>query len=158
MKLKKILFSIFTIFCITVGGKAQTVELQTGLINPLTTTANRFEKSNNAFLINIIKDNVVILQIVHGGLIEQARTEENTFNFSFNVTFDNEKDNQNKFTALEISKDFKYYEWDGIPCYALNVGNNKKKTESIALTILTKVYGFKEKDLFEFEIYDQGRM
>ncbi|MDO1514558.1 hypothetical protein Q2T41_18035 [Maribacter confluentis] len=156
--MKKILLSILAIFGITVGGKAQTEELQTGLINTLTITANRFEKSNNAFLINIIKDNVVILQIVHGGLIEQARTEENTFNFSFNVTFDNEKDNQNRFTALKISKDFKYYEWDGIPCYALNVGNDKNKAEEIAIKILTKVYGFDSKDLFEFEIYDQGRM
>ena len=156
--MKKILLSILAIFGITVGGKTQTEELQTGLINTLTTTANRFEKSNNAFLINIIKDNVVILQIVHGGLIEQARTEENTFNFSFNVPFDNEKDNQNRFTALKISKDFKYYEWDGIPCYALNVGNDKNKAEEIAIKILTKVYGFDSKDLFEFEIYDQGRM
>ena len=156
--MKKILLSILAIFGITVGGKAQIAELQTGLINTLTTTTNKFEKSNNAFLINIIKDNVVILQIIHGGLIEQVRTEENTFNFSFNVTFDNEKDSQNRFTALEISKDFNYYEWDGIPCYALNVGNDKKKAEVIAITILTKVYGFDSKDLFEFEIYDQGRM
>ena len=156
--MKKILLSVLAIFGITIGGKAQTQELQTGIINTLTTTANKFEKTNNAFLINIIKDNVVILQIVHGGLIEQVRTEENNFNFSFNVTFDNEKDNQNKFTALELSKGFKYYEWDGIPCYALNVGNDKKKAEEIAITILTKVYGFDSKDLFEFEIYDQGRM
>ena len=156
--MKKILLSILAIFGITIGGKAQTEELQTGLIKTLTASANRFEKTNNAFLINIIKDNVVILQIVHGGLIEQVRTDENKFNFSFNVTFDNEKDNQNKFTALEISNDFKYYEWDGIPCYALNVGNDKKKAEEIAIIILTKVYGFDSKDLFEFEVYDQGRM
>nr|WP_299387544.1 hypothetical protein [Allomuricauda sp.] len=156
--MKKILVSILAVFGITVGVKAQTEELQTGVLNTLTTTANRFEKSNNAFLINIIKDNTVVLQIVHGGLIEQVRTEENAFNFSFNVTFDNQKDNQNKFTALEISKNFKYYEWDGIPCYALNVGNDKKKTEAIAITILTEVYGFDPKDMFEFEIYDQGRM
>lgn len=152
--MKKILLSILAIFGITIGGKAQTEELQTGLVNTLTTTANRFEKSNNAFLINIIKDEVVILQIIHGGLIEQVRTEENTFNFSFNVTFDNEKDNQNRFTALEISKDFKYNEWDGTPRYALNVGNDKKKTVEIAITILTKVYGFDSKDLFEFEIHE----
>ena len=156
--MKKILLSILTIFGITVGGKAQMVELQTGLRNTLTATADRFEKSNNTFLINLIKDNVVVLQIVHGGLIEQVRTKENPFNFSFNVTFDNEKDNQKKFTALEISKDFKYYEWDGIPCYALNVGNDKKKAEEIAITILSKVYGFDSKEMFEFEIYDQGKM
>jgi hypothetical protein len=156
--MKKILLSILAIFGITIGGKAQTEELQKGLIKTLTTTANRFEETNNAFLINIIKDNVVILQIVHGGLIEQVRTDENKFNFSFNVTFDNEIDNQDKFTALEISKEFKHYEWDGIPCYALNVGNDKRKAEEIAILILTEVYGFDLKDLFEFEVYDQGRM
>ncbi len=156
--MKKILLSILAIFGITIGGKAQTEELKTGLIKTITVTAEKFEKSNNAFLINVIKDNVVVLQMIHGGLIEQVRTNENSFNFSFNVTFDNEKENQNKFTSLEISKDFKYYEWDGIPCYALNVGNDKKKAEKIAITILNKVYGFDSKEMFEFEIYDQGKM
>lgn len=156
--MKKILLSILVKLGITIGGKAQTEELQTGLMKTLTTTADRFEKANNAYLINIIKDNVVILQIVHGGLIEQVRTDDNKFNFSFNVTFDNEKDNQNKFTALEISKVFKYYEWNGIPCYALNVGTDKKKAEEIAMIILTEVHGFDSTDLFEFEVYDHGRI
>lgn len=156
--MKKILLSILAIFGITLGVKAQTEELQTGLMKTLAVTSERFEKSNNAFLINIIKDNVVLLQIIHGGLIEQVRTKENSFNFSFNLTFDNEKENQNKFIALEISKDFKYYEWDGIPCYALNVGNDKKKAEKTAITILNKVHGFDSKEMFEFEIYDQGKM
>jgi len=40
----------------------------------------------------------------------------------------------------------------------LNVGNDKKKAGEIAITILSKVYGFDSEELFEFEIYDQGKM
>lgn len=35
---------------------------------------------------------------------------------------------------------------------------DKKENEEIAITILTEVYGFDSKGLFEFEVYNQGRM
>ncbi len=138
----------------TLDGNAQTKELQTGLIQTLATTAERFEQSNSPYLIDVIKDNVVVLQILHGGLIEQLEGGENSFNFSLNLTFDGEKENQDKFTALSISNEFKYYEWDGIPCYALNVGNDQKKAEKITLIVLEQVYGFNLKDQFAFEIHE----
>lgn len=152
--MKKILLSILTILTMTLNGKAQTKELQTGLIQTLATTAERFEQSNSPYLIDVIKDNVVVLQILHGGLIEQLEGGENSFNFSLNLTFDGEKENQDKFTALNISKEFKYYEWDGIPCYALNIGNDQKKAEKITLIVLEQVYGFNLKDQFAFEIHE----
>lgn len=148
------LIVLSTLMCVN----AQTEQLQTGLRKTLEITSNKFEESNHAFIINIIKDNIVVLQIVHGGMIEQIKTEHNEFNFSFNVTFDNEKENQDRFVALEISEDFKYYEWSNIPCFALNAGNDKKKVEEIAIIILNKVYGFDLKDTFEFEIHDQGKI
>lgn len=138
----------------TLNGNAQTKELQTGLIQTLATTAERFEQSNSPYLIDVIKDNVVVLQILHGGLIEQLEGGENSFNFSLNLTFDGEKENQDKFTALSISNEFKYYEWDGIPCYALNIGNDQKKAEKITLIVLEQVYGFNLKDQFAFEIHE----
>ncbi|WP_108868072.1 hypothetical protein [Aquimarina aquimarini] len=156
--MKKIILSLLTLLGINIGVKAQIDKLETGLTKTLELTAHRFEKTNNAFLINLIKDNTVIMQIVHGALVEKTAKPGNPFNFSFNLTFDNEKTNENAFKNLELSKNFEYYEWDGIPCYALNVGNNKPEAKKIALEILNKVYGYDSDELFKFELFDQGRL
>ncbi|MGI9532437.1 hypothetical protein [Lutimonas sp.] len=156
--MKKIILSLLTLLGINIGVKAQTDKLETGLTKTLELTANRFEKTNNAYLINLTKDNTVIMQIVHGALVEKTAKPGNPFNFSFNLTFDNEKTNEDTFKNLELSKKFEFYEWDGIPCYALNVGNDKLETKKIALEILNKVYGYSSDELFEFELFDQGRL
>lgn len=156
--MKKIILSLFALLGINIGIKSQIDKLDVGLIKTLELAADRFEKTNNAFLINLTKDNTVVMQIIHGALIEKTVKLGNPFNFSFNLTFDNEKTNQDAFTNLELSKKFEYYEWDGIPCYALNVGNDKQKTKEIALEILNTVYGYSSDELFEFEIFDQGRL
>ena len=156
--MKKIILSLLTLLGINVGVKAQTDKLEIGLTKTLELTADRFEKTNNAYLINLTKDNTVIMQIVHGALVEKTAKPGNPFNFSFNLTFDNGKTNEDTFKNLELSKKFEFYEWDGIPCYALNVGNDKLEAKKIALVILNKVYGFSSDELFEFELFDQGRL
>jgi hypothetical protein len=64
----------------------------------------------------------------------------------------------NKFRELDIKNEFTYYEFDGIPCYALNFGNDRKKTNKIVLEILEKVYGFASSEIFQFEVFDQGKL
>lgn len=154
--MRKILLTILAALGINFGAKSQTEELDSGLKNTLRITADRFENKNHAFLINLAKDNNVIMQIVHGALIEQTATPENSFNFSINLTFDNEMEKLAKFRKLEMADDFEYYEFDGIPCFAKNLGNDQEKTQKVLLEILNKVYGFENSDIFEFEIYDQG--
>lgn len=154
--MRKILFTILAALGINFRAKSQTEKLDSGLKNTLKITADRFENKNHAFLINIAKDNVVILQVVHGALIEQTATPENSFNFSINLTFDNEMEKLAEFRKLEVANDFEYYEFDGIPCFAKNFGNDQEKTHMVLLEILNKVYGFENSDIFEFEIYDQG--
>ena len=86
--MKKTLLLILIVFSSIKIINAQTEQLETGLRKTLETASKKFEKSNNAFIINIIKDNIVVLQIVHGGMIEQVKTKNNEFSFAFNVTFD----------------------------------------------------------------------
>lgn len=154
--MKRILFTILATLGINFKAKSQTEKLDSGLKNTLKNTADRFESKNHAFLINLAKENTIIMQVVHGALIEQTTTPENSFNFSINLTFDNEMAKLDKFRTLEIVDDFKHYEFEGIPCFAMNIGNNQEKTREVLLEILKKVYGFKNSDIFEFEIYDQG--
>ena len=154
--MRKILLTILAALGINFETKSQTEKLDSGLKNTLKITADRFENKNHAILINLAKDNTVIIQVLHGALIEQTVTPENSFNFSINLTFDNEMEKLAKFRTLEIVNNFEYYEFDGIPCYAINLGNDQEKTQKVLLEILNKVYGFKNSDIFEFEIYDQG--
>ncbi|MDY8135459.1 hypothetical protein [Aquimarina sp. 2201CG5-10] len=154
--MRKILFTILAALGINFGAKSQTEKLDIGLKNTLKSTADKFENKNHAFLINLAKGNIVIMQIVHGALIEQTATQTNSFNFSINLTFDNEREALKRFKKLKISEKFKYYEYDGITCYAINFGNDQKVTSDVTLEILNKVYGFEYSDIFEFEIFDQG--
>ncbi|ANH61450.1 hypothetical protein [Dokdonia donghaensis] len=154
--MRRILFTILAALGINIGAKSQIEKLDSGLKNTLKITADRFENKNHAFLINLAKDNTVIMQVIHGALIEQTATAENSFNYSINLTFDNEMEKLAKFRTLEVVEDFEYYEFDGIPCFVMNLGNDQEKTQKVLLEILNKVYGFENSDIFEFEIYDQG--
>ncbi|RZS91863.1 hypothetical protein [Aquimarina brevivitae] len=156
--MKRILLAVLAALGINFGVKSQTEKLDSGLRNTLKLVADRFEKDNHAYLINLAKDNSVIIQIVHGALIQQTSTPKNEFNFSLNLTFDNQIDELNSFRELKIASEFINYEWDGIPCFAVNFGNNLEKANRIVLEVLQKVYGFKPDDIFEFEIYDQGKI
>lgn len=131
--------------------------LDNGLDKALNFSLEKFEKSNHAYLINLIVENHVILQILHGGMMEQTVAAGNPFNHSFNLTFDEENEMEEKFLALEISKEFQAYEWNEINSYAFNAGNDQTKTKELALEILDKVYGFKMDTMFEIEIFDQGK-
>ena len=165
--MKKILLSILTLLGINVGGKAQTMEkLDVGLKKTMELTSKKFERKNHAFLINVAKDNVVVIQLIHGVLIpmslgkpiNEIENSDRTFNFSLNLPFDeSEKNKLEKFKSLDIFKKFKYYDANGIPCYSINFGTNQQEAKEVTLEILQKVYNHKLNETFEFEIYDQGK-
>ncbi|WP_459210877.1 hypothetical protein [Aquimarina rhabdastrellae] len=154
--MKKIVQSILSIFSGKDRSKNQRVPLNEGLPHILELTSKQFETYNHAFLINLISENEVVLQLMHGVLIEQIQTEKSEFNFSINLSFDNEKEAEDRFKALDISKEFTYYEFDTIPCYVLNMGNNHTRIQKIVHMILERVYGYSKVAMFEFELYDQG--
>ena len=154
--MRKLLIAIFTALGISTGAKAQINRLDEGLKETLASTSKRFEKRNHPFLINVVKDKSVVIQIVHGALVKQTRTFTNYFNYSIHIPFYEQDENLSKFKNLDISKEFIFYEWDGIPFYAYNFGNDQNKTYQWVMSILLKVFGFNKEDIFEFEIFDQG--
>ncbi|RBW57145.1 hypothetical protein DS884_11200 [Tenacibaculum sp. E3R01] len=165
--MKKILFSFLTLLGINVGGKAQTMEkLGVGLKKTIELTSKKFERKNHAFLINVAKDNVVVIQLIHGILIpmslgksiNEIKNSDRIFNFSLNLPFnDYEKNKLEKFENLDVFEKFKHYDANGTPCYSINFGTNQQEAKRITLEIIQKVYSYKLNDTFEFEIYDQGK-
>jgi len=155
--MKKIIIYILTLLGINTGIQAQQIELGIGLEKVLEKASQTFGKNNHAYLINIVRNDTVLFQIIHGGMLNEIRTKNNEFNFSFSLSFDNEKEKEQKFKELKVAKNFKYYEFDNIPSYAINFGNNKENALNTVLEVINKVYNYSSKDLFVFEIYDQGK-
>ena len=165
--MKKKLFIILIIIGVNTKTKAQTSnKLDIGLEEAIELTSKKFEKNNHSFLLNVVKDNNVIVQLVHqvliplslGKQIKEIKKPDRKFNFCIYLTFAHQKDELNRFKKLSLFKKFRYHELDGgTPCYSFNLGTNKKETKRVTLEILKKVYNYKITDIFEFEIYDQGK-
>lgn len=165
--MKKILKSILAIFGINNNGNSIVKEeLSIGLENSINLTFKNFEQNNHTFLIDIAKDNVVVIQLVHGLLIplsfgksiHDVDNSEREFNFSMNLTFDNEEKELTKFKNLNCFGKFDFYQLqDGISCYSINFGRDRQQIKEVTLDIIRNVYGYQLNDSFEFQIYDQGR-
>ena len=151
--MKKIILLILSIFGITFGAQAQLESLDTGLTRVLEWSLSNLKEKNIAFLIDISKNDTIMFQIIHGGLVKEIRTVDNSFNFSIDLPFDNEPIKEEKFKKLEISSKFiLHYTSDGISCYALNFGADANECKKITLTIMKEVYGYNSNELFKFSI------
>lgn len=114
-----------------------------------------FENENFSYILNINKDNEILFQLVHGGLVKVISDISKEFNYSISLNFANQKELQVKFETLEISKQFVYYEYNDIPSYILNCNKNERVLKETLIEIIEKVYGFKRLDDFNFEIFQQ---
>ncbi|AOW19364.1 hypothetical protein [Urechidicola croceus] len=155
--MKNICIDFLDALGISIGAISHTERLDTGLKKILRRTAERFEKKNHVYIINLIIHHGVEFQINHGALVQQTATEFNEFNFSLNIPFESKKKEQ-AFKKLSFANEFKYYEFQELPNYALNLGNDQEKAYQIVFEILKEVYGFKNSTVIEFETHDQGRI
>jgi hypothetical protein len=160
--MKRSLLFICSILGFSCSGGAPTEDLETRIETKLKDALTQFEPTNNAFLLTVYHNNSVIVQVVHRSYIEQTRQPNDEFGFAINITFDptftGETHNHKNFKNLAISKLFVDYEWDGIPCYALDLGADATKGAEVLTTILTDLYGFDNHSKLKIELLDQGRL
>lgn len=57
---------------------------------------------------------------------------------------------------MDISNQFKSYEWDGIPCYATGLDKDSQKASRIVVDILELLYGIYDNSKVEIKLLDQG--
>jgi Ca2+/Na+ antiporter len=155
LKENEYLASVLGFSEINTNPQKQTDKLENGL-NKTLDLITELESKNHSYLADLTKDNIVILQILHGGLMKQTRTKKNNFNYSINLTFDGEPEKQKKFEKLKISKDFKYYEHSSSPCYALNLSKDRIKLTELIIQIMAEVYNYNNNEVFEFYIEEHG--
>lgn len=130
-----------------------TGRLEVGLEKALVVVLKRFRK-NRPYLIDVVNNKIVVLQFVHGRMIEHIHVD-NSFNFTLSLTFD-DKEKVLRFLGLPFSKDFVSYEYAGASCYAFNFGENIKDAVKITSIIMSEVYLFDENDSFDLKVIDMS--
>jgi hypothetical protein len=155
----------FVILCAFLGlscGSDNSVDLTTRIENELGEALKKFEPTNNAFLFSVFHNDTCIIQIVHRSYVDILRHADNSFGFALNLTFDQtfetEKAYHEKFKQMEVFADFIPYDWDGIPCYAIDLDKDFEKASKLTAKILLDLYGFDEKSKLKLELLDQGRL
>jgi len=119
-------------------------------------TIDLFKKGNFSYIVNIKKDNEILIQLIHGGINKYIHTNSKDFNYSISLNFYEENERFQSFEKLSLSKEFIYYEYQKIPSYILNCKNDKIKTKKYLIEIILKVYECNVSDYFEFEIHQEA--
>lgn len=118
-----------------------------------------FEPINNGFVLNFIHDENTVLQVVHQSFIEQLGNSTNKFGFGLNLTFDPEFPGDNekmkKFLETEVAAKFVSYQWEGVPCYAIDLGRSTEYVVNVS-SFLLNLFGYTEN--ISFEIIDEGAL
>jgi len=153
------------IICAFLGlscGSDNSVNLTTRIESKLEQALKKYEPTNNAFLFSVFHNDTCIIQIVHRSYVDILRLADNSFGFALNLTFDQtfekEKAYHEKFKQMGVFADFKPYDWDGIPCYAIDFDKDFKKASELTTKILKDLYGLDEKSKLTLELLDQGRL
>jgi hypothetical protein len=160
--MNKYLLLAIVISGLSCNSKKQTSDLHTRIESTLVDAIKKFEPTNNAFLLTIYHQDTAILQIIHRSYIEQTRKPNDEFGFvihlAFDPTFPEEVEKHDKFKTMSIFSSFVYYEWDGIPCYALDFDKDTSKGAEIIITLLKDLYGYDTNTELEIELLDQGHL
>jgi len=153
------------IICAFLGlscGSDNSTDLTKQIEDKLAQALKKFEPTNNAFLFSVFNNDTCIIQIVHRSYVDILIHTDNSFGFALNLTFDptfeTEKVNHERFKKMDVYTDFKSYDWDGIPCYAIDLDKDLKKASKLTAEILKNLYGLDEKSKLKLELIDQGRI
>jgi hypothetical protein len=159
--IKRLLFITCTLLGLSCNSD-NSADLATKIEVKLGQALKKFEPTNNAFLFSVFNNDTCIIQIVHRSYVDILRHADNSFGFALNLTFDptieTEKAYHDKFKQMGVFADFKPYDWDGIPCYAIDLDKDFKKASELTAKILKDLYGLDEKSKLTLELLDQGRL
>lgn len=158
---KNLIFTLCT-FLILSCCSDNSADLTKRIEKKLSEAIKKFEPTNNAFLFSVFHNDTCIIQIVHRSYVDILRHPDNSFGFALNLTFDPsfeaEKVYYEKFKQMEVYPDFKPYNFDGIPCYAIDLDKDIEKASKLTADILIKLYEMDEKSKLKLDLLDQGRI
>lgn len=100
-------------------------------------------KKDKDFAINISSPNSVLFQIISSRMLEKNTNGISGFglHLSFDDSFEESREELEKFRMQDYSKDFEYYDLDEIPTYQIDLGNDKERIGELVKHLIENVYG-----------------
>lgn len=94
------------------------------------------------FAINISSTNSVLFQIINSKMLESNKNGNPGFglHLSFDESFEESKEEIEKFRNQQYSKEFAYHDLDDIPTYQIDLGNDKERIEKLVKRLIDDVY------------------
>lgn len=163
----KLLLALASVLFIACSGKSQDKKqtlpkLEKQLHEELKAITETYGEPNHGFIYTVLENYSAQIQVVHSSFIQELKTNNTEFGLaiaiSFDETFPDEIENHKKFKRSKYFSKFTAYEWDGIPCYGLNMKTDYEATAVMITGILKDIYGFNESTSFSTEFYDQGAL
>lgn len=142
--------------------KNSLAKLEKQLKEELKAITETYREPNHGFIYDIRENDNLLLQVVHSSFIQELNASHNEFGLgiaiAYDETFPSEVENHKKFKQSKYISQFTAYEWDGIPCYALNMNTDYESTARLLTGILKDVYGFNASTHFSTDFTDQGAL
>ena len=137
----------------------ENLELRVNIEKEVTEILFVLEPLNHGFILDFICNEEVVLQLVHQNFIDQFDKDSLKFGFGLNVTFDPEfpgdSELHEKFKLNPLCEKFISYTWEGIPCYAIDLGKSVKYVVNTCVAVL-EFLGYTEN--IKFELTDEGEL
>ena len=119
----------------------------------------QFGFNNEAFVIDFIKSDTVLFQIIHNSMIEDTRQKMDKFGFSiyltFDLTFKTDSIYFEKFKTMEICKEFMRIDYDDVEVYVLGIKTDISKGTDLITKLILNLHNLKLEE-FEIKMESQG--
>jgi len=137
-------------------------KLEKQLKEELKTITEIYSGPNHGFIYTVFENDSAQIQVVHSNFIPELKTTNNEFGLAvaiaFDETFPEEIENHKKFESSKYFSKFTAYEWNGVPCYGINMKKDYETTAILLTGILGNIYGFNESTNFSTDFFDQGAL
>jgi hypothetical protein len=164
IKLLLVLAPLFIVACSEKSNDEKTTlpKLEKQLKEEIKNITETYGDPNHGFIYTVFENDSAQIQVVHSSFIQELKTTRAEFGLAIAIAFDesfsDEIENHKKFKISKYFSKFTAYEWDGIPCYGINMKTDYESTAIMLTGILKDVYGFNESTNFSTDFYDQGAL
>lgn len=158
----KISLSFFFIACSVDHNAENEVDmvLKKQLKEDLKAITEYYGESNNGFIYTVFKNDTAQIQVVHSSYIQELNAPVSEFGLAIAISFDSsfpeEMENHRKFKESEYFSKFTAYQWDGIPCYGINLKSDYDKVAVMLSRILEDIYGWNHLTNYSTDLVNQG--
>lgn len=163
IKLLLVLAPLLIIACSGTSNNNSTLsKLEKQINEELKVITETYSESNHGFIYTVFENDTAQIQVVHPSFIPELILNNSEFGLaitiSFDETFTDEIEYHKKFKRSKYFSNFTAYQWDGIPCYGINMKTDYEATATMLTGILKDIYGFNESTNFSTDFYDQGAL